>query len=60
MSGKTNCEYCINYIFDEDYNYYICQINLDEDELVKFLSCSFNNCPYFRLGDEYQIVRKQI
>lgn len=60
MKGKTNCDYCSNYIYDEVYECYICQVNLDEDEMVKFLKNSFDNCPYYRNNDEYKTVRKQI
>jgi hypothetical protein len=60
MSSKSNCEFCINYIYNEDYSCYECQINLDEDELGKFLRNTFNDCPYFQFNDEYKIVRKQI
>lgn len=60
MKGATNCEYCINYIYDEDWNCYQCDINLDEDEMRKFLTDSFYDCPYFQFNDEYKIVRKQI
>lgn len=60
MKGATNCESCINYIYDEDWNCYQCEINLDEDEMSKFLTNSFYDCPYFQFNDEYKIVRKQI
>ena len=30
----TNCECCSNYVYDEDYEYYICEVNLDEDEMI--------------------------
>ena len=33
--------------------------DLDEDEMMRFLSESFYNCPYWRNGDEYAVVRKQ-
>ena len=47
-SGKTaGCEYCSNYIYDEDLGYYVCDVNLDEDEMSRFLSDTFYNCPYF-------------
>ena len=59
MDGKSNCEHCANYIYDEEYDCYICQINLDEDEMVKFMQGRFEDCHYFRFYDEYQIVRKQ-
>ncbi|MEG1441895.1 MAG: DUF6472 family protein [Oscillospiraceae bacterium] len=60
MSGKTNCDECMNYVYDEECECYICEMNLDEDEMGKFLRHSFNNCPYYRFNDEYAIVRKQI
>lgn len=60
MKQQSNCESCINYIYDEEYENYYCEMNLDEDEMVKFLQSNFENCPYFRLDDEYKIVRKQM
>lgn len=60
MSGKTNCEYCMNYIYDEEYGYYECEINLDEDDLSRFLGNTLDNCPSFQFNDEYKIVRKQM
>jgi hypothetical protein len=60
MAGKSNCDCCNNYIYDEEEDYYECNINLDEDEFGKFLSNSFDSCPYFQLDDEYKIVRKQM
>lgn len=60
MKNKTNCESCHNYVYDDDYDCYTCQVNLDEDEMGNFLRSSYNNCPYFRFNDEYQTVRKQI
>jgi hypothetical protein len=60
MKERTNCEYCVYYSYDEDYNCYACDVYLDEDEMGKFLSRSFDNCPYFKFGDEYKVVRKQM
>ena len=37
---KTNCESCINYIFDEEYNCYDCSVSLDEDEMGHMLGDS--------------------
>jgi hypothetical protein len=53
------CESCTNYIYDEECECYVCQVNLDEDELYRFLSGSNNSCPYFRLEDEYKLARRQ-
>lgn len=55
-----NCECCAFYTWDEDYECYICEMDLDEDEMIRFLSASFDNCPYFRNGDEYRVVRRQM
>lgn len=57
---QVNCENCSNYVYNEEYEYYECLTNMDEDDYVKFLSGSFRECPYFQLNDEYRIVRKQI
>ena len=56
----TSCEYCSNYVYDEDYEYYVCDQDLDEDEMVRFLTGRQNACPYVRSNDEYKIVRKQM
>lgn len=48
------------YNYNEEYEYYECGINLDEDEMMRFLSNSFRGCPHFKFGDEYSIVKKQI
>ncbi len=60
MSAGTDCEMCSNYVYDEDYEYYVCEMDLDEDEMYRFLSSSVYSCPYFRAEDEYRIVRKQM
>lgn len=60
MNKRTNCESCSNYAYDEEYEYYVCEMNLDEDEMRKFVSGSFFECPYYQLEDEYKIVRKQM
>lgn len=58
--GRTNCEYCGNYYYDEDYGYFVCEVDLDEDEMAHFMTNSFHHCPYFQMNDEYRIVRKQM
>lgn len=60
MVEKSNCDYCANYIYDEEEDYYECQVSLDEDEYARFLGKSYRSCPYFKMGDEYSIVRKQM
>ena len=54
------CETCVNYVYDEEYEYYSCLVNLDEDEMYRFLSGSTRFCPDYKQDDEYAVVRKQI
>lgn len=56
---KTNCESCSNYIFDEQSESWYCDIDLDEDEMSRFLTSQTFDCPYYSFYDEYGIVRKQ-
>lgn len=56
----TNCEFCSNYMYDSEYNCYVCEVNLDEDEMSRFITNTFHDCPYFQYGDEYKIVKKQM
>lgn len=56
---STDCEACWNYVFDEELGANVCQMDLDEDEMSRFLSGVHWQCPYFRFNDEYQVVRKQ-
>ena len=60
MPGKGNCECCINYSYDEECGFYVCEVNLDEDEMGRFMRNNFSDCPYFQYNDEYKIVRKQM
>ncbi len=50
----------MNYEYDEEYECYVCMQNLDEDEMGRFITGDFKECPYYRSGDEYRIVRKQM
>ncbi|MFR0944199.1 MAG: DUF6472 family protein [Clostridia bacterium] len=48
------------FVYDDEYECYTCEVDLDEDEMARFLQDKFYNCPYYQLGDEYRIVRKQM
>ncbi len=54
----SDCEYCVFYVYDDE-GYAECEVNLDEDEMARFLSSSYTRCPYYQADDEYRIVRKQ-
>lgn len=54
-----DCENCWNYDYDEEYDEYFCQMDLDEDEYYRILIQGGSRCPYFRPGDDYTLAKKQ-
>lgn len=55
----SNCDECVNYVYDEEDECYICLVNLDEDEMYRFLRGTNSDCPYYDPDDEYKLARKQ-
>ena len=58
--AQSNCESCVFYDYDEDFEAYVCTVNLDQDEMSSFLAGRTKSCPYYRFYDEYKSVHKQI
>ena len=58
--GSGTCESCEFYDYDEELDAYVCQVSLDEDEMISFISGQTGRCPYYRYYDEYKSVHKQI
>jgi len=56
----ANCESCVFYDYDEEFEAYVCAVNLDQDDLADFLAGTTRSCPYYRFYDEYKSVQKQI
>ena len=56
----ANCDTCVNYVYDEDLEYYVCLVDLDEDEMYRFVHGTADSCPYYRLDDEYAVVKHQM
>ena len=42
------CEFCANFVSDDEFGDY-CNINLDEDEMARFLTRNTDTCHYFQL-----------
>lgn len=57
---KSNCEDCEFYTYDEYTDSYGCNMSLDEDEMINFISRDTASCPYYRYYDEYKSVNRQI
>ena len=45
-----NCEGCLYYIYDEDYEEYICTADMDEDDYGRLMQSSRKQCPFWRSG----------
>ena len=56
----NDCDPCAFYTYDQDYEDYVCDVDMDEDEYARFLSDRHYHCPYYRNGDEYAVVRHQM
>ena len=58
--GKSSCESCEFYQYDDYTDSYTCTLALDEDEMADFISGITRDCKYYRFYDEYKSVQKQI
>ena len=58
--GLTKPICFVNRICDEELDAYVCDVNLDQDEMMDFLGRNTQSCPYYRYYDEYKSVHKQI
>ncbi len=54
-----NCEECENFDYDEETDTYDCLMNLDMDDFERFAFSNHAQCPFFRIRDDYRIVRRQ-
>ena len=47
---RVSCESCTYYIYDEDYESYVCDKNMDEDEYIRLMTDRHFQCPFYRNG----------
>ena len=55
----ANCEEGVNYEYDDETESYYCTMDLDEDEMERFLRSANDACPFYRPGDDYKTARRQ-
>ncbi len=60
MNMGGSCETCAYYFYDEEYEEYVCDVNMDEDDFARLMGNGFKECPYYTNGDEYRVVRHQM
>ncbi len=56
---QSNCDTCSHYLLEEETDLMVCDADLDEDEMRRFLLAQTAHCPYYEFYDEYKIVQKQ-
>ena len=61
MNNSKQCDMCLYQAYDEELDDHYCSLDLgmDQDDVEKLRYNNHASCPYFRMGDEYTIVRKQ-
>ncbi len=57
--AEWRCEECENYDYDEETDTYACLMDLDMDDFERFALSRHTVCPFFRVRDDYRIVRRQ-
>ena len=54
------CDDCAYNEYDEEDEEWYCSVDMDEDEYSRFISSGYKECPYYKNGDEYAVVRHQM
>ena len=54
-----SCDTCNNFEYDDELGDYICVMEMDEDDIYRLGDIESRGCPFYRVRDEYSIVRKQ-
>ncbi|MCX4371227.1 MAG: DUF6472 family protein [Dysosmobacter sp.] len=53
------CEDCVCYDYDEEWEAFTCTMDLDEDEMERFLKGTNTSCPFYRPGGDYKTASRQ-
>lgn len=56
----ASCDTCAYFTYDDDYEDYVCDINMDEDDYRRLVESKYTQCPFYRDGDDYKVVRHQM
>ena len=60
VKRSTACEYCNNFVWDEEDEEYYCEMDMDEDDYGRMMAGGNKECPYYQDNDEYKVVRHQM
>lgn len=51
----ASCDFCAYNEYDEEDEAYYCSVNMDEDDMARFVQSNYKECPFYRSGDEYKV-----
>ena len=54
------CDECAYNEYDETDEEWYCSVDMDEDDYYRLISGNTKDCPFFKNGDEYAVVRHQM
>ena len=57
---ECQCDYCNNYVYDENDETYYCVVDMDEDDYGRLMSGARKTCPYYTSNNEYEVVKHQM
>ena len=55
----ANCEECVWYDYDDELDAYVCEADLDEDEMERFLRGGTRECPFSGSAAANATARRQ-
>ena len=53
------CEDCVYYDYDQELEAFVCTMDLDEDEMERFLKVTSAAWPFYRPGGDYKTASRQ-
>ena len=56
----ASCDFCAYNEYAEEDEAYYCSVNMDEADMARFVQSNYKECPFYRSGDEYKVVRHQM
>jgi len=56
---KPSCDTCEFFQWDEEMQEYVCEVDMDEDELYRMDAHRDDVCTFYKFYDEYKSVQKQ-
>ena len=46
----ASCDFCAYNEYDEEDEAYYCSVNMDEDDMARFVQSNYKECPFYRSG----------